>query len=137
MKRRKFESVRPSVTAKFAVGGWKGYLIMSFFDNDQPGEVFIRIAKEGTITSGLMDGIAVMASMMLQHGFTWEAIAEKWRHTRFEPLGEDASSLLDCVAQVGAKLISERGGRVDADCWVDEDIDQPLDERKRNATEGL
>ena len=103
------------------VGMWKGYLTIGFYDNDQPGEVFIKISKQGTSVSGLCDIIAVQASMMLQHGFTWKQIADKWLHTRFEPHGvgynnEEFTSLMDCIAKAGSEVISTRGGREDKDC---------------------
>jgi hypothetical protein len=109
------------MTTKFEVSGWKGYLIMSFYDNDQPGEIFVNIAKEGTSISGLCDGVAVMASMMLQHGFPWKTIADKWSHMRFEPHDDESTSLLDCLARTGTALISERGGQIEKDCWHDSD----------------
>ena len=107
---------RPSVTTKFKVENWEGYLIVSFYDNDQPGELFIHVAKEGTSISGLCDAVAALTSMMLQGGFAWKDIREKFAFTRFEPMDENYSSLLDCVAKKVSKVISERGGIEDLNC---------------------
>ena len=119
--KKQLELTRQSVTRKFKIQNWKGYLTIGFYDNDQPGEVFIKVSKQGTSVSGLCDIIAVQASMMLQQGFTWKQIADKWLHTRFEPHGvgydgEEFTSLMDCIAKAGSEVISVRGGREDKDC---------------------
>ena len=53
----------------------------------QPGEIFIKMAKEGSTVSGLMDAFATSISLALQHGVPLRVLCEKFAHTRFEPSG--------------------------------------------------
>ena len=57
------------------------------YDDGQPGEIFLRMAKEGSTVSGLMDTIATMTSISLQYGVPLQALVDKFSHTRFEPAG--------------------------------------------------
>ena len=57
------------------------------YDNGMPGEIFLRMAKEGSTVSGLMDTIATMTSMALQYGVPLRTLVDKFSHTRFEPSG--------------------------------------------------
>ena len=58
-----------------------------FIPTAQPGEIFIRMAKEGSTVSGLMDSFATAVSLALQHGVPLRVLCEKFAHTRFEPSG--------------------------------------------------
>ncbi len=78
---------RKSITHKFSVGGHEGYLNVGMYDNGQPGELFITMAKEGSTISGLMDTVATMSSMLLQYGVPIDVLVTKFCHTRFEPAG--------------------------------------------------
>jgi len=57
------------------------------YKDGTPGEIFLRMAKEGSTVSGLMDTIATMTSMALQYGVPLETLTRKFSHTRFEPSG--------------------------------------------------
>jgi ribonucleoside-diphosphate reductase alpha chain len=57
------------------------------YDDGEPGEIFLRMAKEGSTISGLMDTIATMTSMALQYGVPLQTLVDKFSHTRFEPSG--------------------------------------------------
>ena len=57
------------------------------YPNGQPGEVFIRMSKEGSTISGLMESFATLLSVSLQHGVPLQVVCEKLAHTRFEPSG--------------------------------------------------
>ena len=83
MNRKRLPNTRPSVTDKISVGGHELYIIVGFYDNMQPGEIFIKIAKQGSTMSGLVDGWAVLASMLLQSGWSWSLIANKMSNMRF------------------------------------------------------
>ena len=85
--RRRMPDTRQSVTHKFDVGGHEGYLTVGLFDDGQPGELFITMAKEGSTIGGLMDVIGTQASMALQYGVPLESIVKKFAHMRFEPSG--------------------------------------------------
>jgi ribonucleoside-diphosphate reductase alpha chain len=93
------------VTHKFRFGGHKGYLTVGMYDDGRPGEIFVKIAKEGSTLSGLLDALAVTTSVALQHGVPLSALTAQWRHTRFDPAGPTgnpdvplATSLTDYLA---------------------------------------
>jgi ribonucleoside-diphosphate reductase alpha chain len=85
--RRKLPDERESITHKFSIGGHEGYINVGLYKNGQPGEIFIRMAKEGSTVSGLMDCFATATSIALQHGVPLRLLCEKFAHTRFEPSG--------------------------------------------------
>lgn len=76
-----------SVRHKFEVAGQKGYIHTGFYEDGKVGEIFIRMAKEGSTISGLMDTIATLTSIALQYGVPLEALVAKFSHVRFEPSG--------------------------------------------------
>jgi ribonucleoside-diphosphate reductase alpha chain len=78
---------RPSLTHKFNIGGHEGYITVGLYPNGQPGEIFIRMAKEGSIISGLMDSFATSVSLGFQHGVPLSVFCAKFSHMRFEPSG--------------------------------------------------
>ena len=86
-KRLRLPDTRRSVTHKFNISGYEGYVIVGFFENDQPGEVFLKVAKQGSTVRGLMDTIGVLTSLALQYGVPVEALAAKFEFARFEPSG--------------------------------------------------
>jgi ribonucleoside-diphosphate reductase alpha chain len=85
--RHRLPSERASITHKFGIAGHEGYITVGLYPNGQPGEIFIRMAKEGSTISGLMDSFATAISMCLQHGVPLKLLCEKFAHTRFEPSG--------------------------------------------------
>ncbi len=85
--RHRLPAERASVTHKFSLGGHEGYITVGLYPNGQPGEIFIRMAKEGSTVSGLMDSFATAISLALQHGVPLKVLCEKFAHTRFEPSG--------------------------------------------------
>ncbi|MCP5042496.1 MAG: vitamin B12-dependent ribonucleotide reductase [bacterium] len=85
--RNKLPDERAAVTHKFSIAGHEGYLTVGMYDDGMPGEIFLRMAKEGSTVSGLMDTIATMTSMALQYGVPLRTLVDKFSHTRFEPAG--------------------------------------------------
>ena len=85
--RHRLQSERASITHKFSIAGHEGYITVGLYPNGQPGEIFIRMAKEGSTVSGLMDAFATSVSLALQHGVQLKVLCEKFAHTRFEPSG--------------------------------------------------
>jgi ribonucleoside-diphosphate reductase alpha chain len=69
------------------VGQHEGYLTVGLYEDGQPGEIFITMAKEGSTVSGLMDSFSCAISLALQHGVPLKMLCEKFAHTRFEPSG--------------------------------------------------
>ena len=102
--RRRLPDTRKSVTHKFDIAGHEGYLTVGLFQDGQPGELFITMAKEGSTIGGLMDSIGTLTSMALQYGVPLDALVRKFAHQRFEPSGftknpevRNASSITDYV----------------------------------------
>jgi ribonucleoside-diphosphate reductase alpha chain len=85
--RRRLPDTRHAMTHKFDVAGHEGYITVGLYEDGQPGEVFIRIAKEGSTIGGLMDTIATLVSVSLQYGVPVESLVRKFEHVRFEPSG--------------------------------------------------
>ncbi len=85
--RHRLPDERASLTHKFSIAGHEGYITVGLYPNGQPGEIFIRMAKEGSTVSGLMDSFATAASLALQHGVPLKVLCEKFAHSRFEPSG--------------------------------------------------
>ena len=113
-QRVKLPDERKSLTHKFSVAGHDGYIIVGMYEDGRPGEVFIKMAKEGSTLSGVMDGFALAMSIGLQYGVPLRALVDKLVNTRFEPSGftrtpeiRMASSVLDYIARwLGWKFIS-------------------------------
>jgi ribonucleoside-diphosphate reductase alpha chain len=105
---------RASVTHKFSVGGHEGYITVGMYDDGRPGEIFIKMSKEGSTLSGVMDGLALTISLGLQYGVPLKVFVDKLLNTRFEPSGITAnanirfvSSVLDYIARwLGGRFIS-------------------------------
>jgi ribonucleoside-diphosphate reductase alpha chain len=102
--RRRLSDTRQALTHKFDIAGHEGYLTVGLFDDGQPGELFITMAKEGSTIGGLMDSIGTLTSMAFQYGVPLDALARKFAHQRFEPSGftknpeiRNASSITDYV----------------------------------------
>jgi ribonucleoside-diphosphate reductase alpha chain len=102
--RRRLPETRTAITHKFDIAGHEGYLTVGLFEDNQPGELFITMAKEGSTIGGLMDSIGTLTSLSLQYGVPLEALVKKFAHQRFEPSGftknpdiRSASSITDYV----------------------------------------
>ncbi|MBN1817302.1 MAG: vitamin B12-dependent ribonucleotide reductase, partial [Sedimentisphaerales bacterium] len=102
--RRRLPETRNSITHKFSVAGHEGYLTVGLYDDGQPGELFITMAKEGSTVGGLMDVVGTCVSMALQYGVPLITLVDKFRHARFEPSGMTsnknipfAKSLIDYI----------------------------------------
>ncbi|CAN5707889.1 vitamin B12-dependent ribonucleotide reductase [soil metagenome] len=85
--RYKLPDERASFTHKFSIGGHEGYLTTGMYEDGSPGEIFVRMAKEGSVIAGLMDSFATSISLALQHGVPLTVLIEKFKGTRFEPSG--------------------------------------------------
>lgn len=97
---------RRSITHKFQIMGHEGYLTVGLFDDGQPGEVFIKIAKEGSTLSGLAQAFCRALSLALQYGLPLTEAVKRFKNMRFEPMGPtsnpqipQAMSIIDYVAR--------------------------------------
>jgi ribonucleoside-diphosphate reductase alpha chain len=113
-QREKLPPERASITHKFSIGGHEGYITVGMYEDGRPGEVFIKMSKEGSTLSGVMDGLSLTLSIGLQHGVPLKALVDKLINTRFEPSGitanpniRFATSVLDYLARwLGGRYIS-------------------------------
>jgi ribonucleoside-diphosphate reductase alpha chain len=102
--RHKLPDERLAITHKFSVGGHEGYFTVGLYEDKQPGEIFITMAKEGSTVSGLMDSFATAVSLALQYGVPLKVLCDKFSHMRFEPSGwthnpeiRHAKSIMDYI----------------------------------------
>lgn len=104
--RRSLPATRESVTHKFTVGGYEGYLTVGLYPDGRPGEIFLKIAKEGSTVSGLCQAFCRAFSLAMQHGLTVEEAVTRFKGMNFEPSGHTsnpriphASSIIDYIAR--------------------------------------
>ncbi len=102
--RRKLPKTRTSKTFSFRVADCKGYVTVGEFEDGRPGEIFLKVAKQGSTLAGIMDAFAISVSHGLQYGVPLRAFVEMFTNMRFEPAGmtDDkelrfASSLVDYI----------------------------------------
>jgi ribonucleoside-diphosphate reductase alpha chain len=112
--RHRLPEERRSLTHKFNIGGHAGYVTVGLYEDGRPGEIFIRMAKEGSTISGLVDSFATAISLALQHGVPIRLLVDKFAHTRFEPSGWStnqeigyAKSIMDYIFRWLAKKFPE------------------------------
>jgi ribonucleoside-diphosphate reductase alpha chain len=113
--RRRLPDERRAITHKFQVSGHEGYITVGLYPDGQPGEIFLKMAKEGSTVSGLMDSLATMTSIALQYGVPLRDLVNKFAHSRFEPAGFTgnqeipiAKSIVDYVFRwLGARFLPQ------------------------------
>ena len=95
---------RRSSTFSFRVADCEGYVTVGEYEDGRPGEVFMKVSKQGSTLSGVMDAFAISVSLGLQHGVPLSTFVRKYTNMRFEPAGitDDAelrlaSSLVDYI----------------------------------------
>jgi ribonucleoside-diphosphate reductase alpha chain len=112
--RRRLPSERTAVTHKFDIAGHEGYITVGLYPDGQPGEIFLKMAKEGSTVSGLMDSFATTVSVALQYGVPLRDLVNKFAHVRFEPSGFTgnqeipiAKSIVDYIFRwLGSRFLS-------------------------------
>lgn len=97
--RTKLPKTRDSITHKFRIGDNEGYLTVGLFPDGKPGELFIRLNREGNAISGFADGVCIATSIALQHGVPLDLFVKKYRNTKFEPSGlTDDPDIRSCTS---------------------------------------
>jgi ribonucleoside-diphosphate reductase alpha chain len=115
--RRKLPDERRAITHKFSINEHEGYITVGLYEDGQPGEIFLVMAKEGSTISGLMDSFATSISIALQYGVPLQTLVDKFSHTRFEPSGFTknpeipiAKSITDYIFRwLASKFLSREG----------------------------
>jgi ribonucleotide reductase alpha subunit len=85
--RQKLSRKRPAKTFSFRVADCHGYVTVGEFEDGRPGEIFLRVAKQGSTLAGIMDAFAISVSHGLQYGVPLEAFVDMFINLRFEPAG--------------------------------------------------
>lgn len=105
-QRQTLPGTRESVTHKFQIMGHEGYLTVGLFEDGRPGEIFVKMAKEGSTLSGMVQAFTRAFSLALQYGLPLEEAVQRFKGMRFEPMGHtsnpdipEAMSIIDYVAR--------------------------------------
>ncbi|MBI1189964.1 MAG: hypothetical protein GC200_04690 [Tepidisphaera sp.] len=104
--RQTLPATRESLTHKFSIERHEGYLTIGLYADGKPGEIFIKMAKEGSTISGMCQAFCRAFSLALQFGLTVDEAVRRFKGMRFEPMGmtsntdiPEASSIVDYVAR--------------------------------------
>ena len=151
--RRRLPKQRPSQTISFQVGDAEGYLTAGEYPGDGLGEIFVKLGKQGSTLSGVMDAFAISVSLGLQYGVPLEAYVSKFTNMRFEPAGmtddtevKFASSIVDYIfrrlaieylpvnkrQEMGIYTLEERNASLDTGYPTPQPVAEP-DEPKADA----
>jgi ribonucleoside-diphosphate reductase alpha chain len=102
--REKLPRNRASHTFEFRVADCKGFVTVGEYADGRPGEIFLRVSKQGSTLAGIMDAFAISVSHGLQYGVPLRSFVEAMTNMRFEPAGmtDDpdlrfASSVVDYI----------------------------------------
>src|SRR6266403_1169369 len=102
--RHRMPDTRKSMTHRFEIAGHEGYITVGLYEDQQPGELFITMSKEGSTIGGLMDTVGTLTSIALQYGVPLQGLVKKFAYQRFEPSGftknpdiRNATSITDYV----------------------------------------
>jgi ribonucleoside-diphosphate reductase alpha chain len=118
--RMSLPATRESLTHKFSIGGHEGYLTIGLHEDGRPGEVFLKISKEGSTISGLCQAYCRAFSLALQYGLPLDEAVRRFKGMRFEPLGltnnpdvPEASSVIDYIARyLEVEFIERKNGAI-------------------------
>jgi ribonucleoside-diphosphate reductase alpha chain len=103
--RRRLPKNRDAITHKFNIGEQEGYLTVGMYEDKTPGEVFVRVSKQGSTVGGLMDVIALLMSFCLQYGVPLEVLVEKLSGMMFEPSGYTGNSDMPFTTSIPDYLV--------------------------------
>jgi ribonucleoside-diphosphate reductase alpha chain len=102
--REKLPRNRKSRTFEFRVAECKGFVTVGEYTDGRPGEIFLKVSKQGSTLAGIMDAFSIAVSFGLQYGVPLRNFVEQFANTRFEPAGitDDpdlriATSILDYI----------------------------------------
>jgi ribonucleoside-diphosphate reductase alpha chain len=131
-RRHKLPDERRSITHKFDISGHEGYITVGLYEDGQPGELFLTMAKEGSTISGFADAFAQAISYALQYGVPLQDLVDKFSHVRFEPSGMTrnpeirfAKSIVDYIFRwLAAKFLTEEA-KFNAGLNVDAPVTTP------------
>ncbi len=85
--RSRLPRTRTSRTFEFRVADCKGFVTVGEYEDGRPGEIFVRVSKQGSTLAGIMDAFAISISHGLQYGVPLRSFIEAFTGMRFEPAG--------------------------------------------------
>ena len=85
--RERLPRKRNSKTFSFRVADCEGYVTVGEYEDGRPGEVFIKVSKQGSTLAGIMDAFSISLSLGLQHGVPLATFVRKFANMKFEPAG--------------------------------------------------
>jgi hypothetical protein len=104
--RQSLPETRRSLTHKFTIGNHEGYLTIGLHEDGSPGELFLKMSKEGSTISGMCQAFCRAFSLALQHGLSTRDACVRFKGMRFEPMGAtsnpqipEAQSIVDYIAR--------------------------------------
>lgn len=104
--RKSLPVTRDSITHKFSIERHEGYLTIGLYPDGRPGELFIKMSKEGSTISGMCQAFCRAFSLAIQHGLSIRDAVARFKGMRFEPMGmtsnaeiPETSSIVDYVAR--------------------------------------
>jgi ribonucleoside-diphosphate reductase alpha chain len=109
--RHRLPAERTAVTHKFDIAGHEGYITVGLYPDGLPGEIFLKMAKEGSTVSGLMDTFATAISLALQYGVPLRDLVNKFAHVRFEPSGFTGNSEIPIAKSIVDYIFRWLGSR--------------------------
>ena len=144
-QRKRMPKARSSITRSFSVGGAEGYMTSGSYPDDGLGEVFLKLGKQGSTLSGVMDAFSIAVSIGLQYGVPLETFVQKFTNLKFEPAGltDDtdirmSQSIMDYIfrrlaldylsfddrAELGIYTATERARQVETGSYLPEPEDE-------------
>ena len=148
-RRKRLPKSRSGRTTSFAVSGAGGYMTSGAYDDGRLGEVFLKLGKQGSTLSGVMDAFSIAVSIGLQYGVPLESFVQKFTNLKFEPAGmtDDpdiriAQSIMDYIfrrlaldylsfderAELGIFTSAERARYVETGSYLSEEDEAQLPE---------
>ena len=104
--RQALPHTRDSITHKFSIDGYEGYLTIGLYADGRPGELFLKMSKAGSALSGMCQAYCRAFSLAMQHGLSVNDAVARFKGMRFEPMGTtsnpeipEALSLVDYIAR--------------------------------------
>ncbi len=131
--RREIPRVRTAKTFEFRVSDSKGFVTVGEFEDGTPGELFLRIAKQGSTLAGIMDAFAISVSHGLQYGVPLKSYVKAFTNMSFAPSGitddseiKTASSLVDYIFRRLAKTYLSLDDQLELGLVSLDDLDAEL-----------
>ncbi len=151
-RRKRLPKSRFGRTTSFTVAGAEGYMTSGAYEDGRLGEIFLKLGKQGSTLSGVMDAFSIAVSIGLQYGVPLESFVQKFTNLKFEPAGmtDDpdiriAQSIMDYIfrrlaldylsfderSELGIYTAAERAHYVETGSYLSEEEESELPESEQ------